>query len=143
MKDYKLFPPHKLRKYPHLMVTDVAIWERFIEKHGKKWDSFAYDVRVGEGVSLSEAEPQEIKTMARALWEKRIDVIGVKGNETFIIEVKPSAMLSAIGQVLSYEVLYRDRYKDVAAPKKMIVTDRAGPDLLRLCREYNIDAVVV
>jgi len=138
-----LFPPEKLHKYPHLMVSDVAIWERYLEKYGKEWDSFEYDVRVGEGITIPATETESMRIMAQALWEKRIDVVGRKGPRVFIIEVKPSAMLSAIGQVLSYQILFEERYPEQGPVRMMIVTDRAGPDLERLCLKFDIALVVV
>lgn len=138
-----LFPPEKLVRYPHLMVQDVLIWERYLEQHATEWIGFRYDVRVGEGIELPESEPEYIRGMALALTEKRIDVLGEKGNEVWIIEVKPNAMLSAVGQVLSYQVLFEDRFPDQPKPKLMIVTDRKGPDLQSIAAKFNISVVVV
>ena len=138
-----LFPPEKLVRYPHLMVGDVEIWERYLELHAKEWTGFRYDVRVGEGIELPKSQPEYIRGMALALTEKRIDVVGEKGNDVWIIEVKPNAMLSAVGQVLSYQVLFEDRFPEERKPYLMIVTDRKGPDIDSLCQRFNISLVVV
>lgn len=138
-----LFPAEKLRKYPHLMVSDVEIWERYLDLYAKQWDSFAYDVRCGEGVPQSKTGKEGIGQKADTLWEKRIDVVGLRGSELFIIEVKPAAMLSAIGQLLSYEVLFKERYPDEPDPKLMLITNWAGPDLKSLCSKFKIALVVV
>ena len=138
-----LFPPEKLVRYPHLMVSDVAIWERYLERYAKEWDGFRYDVRVGEGLILPDGQPGYIKAMALALTEKRIDVVGEKGQEVWIIEVKPNAMLSAVGQVLSYQVLFEDRFPQSPKPELMIVTDRKGPDLDNLAKKFRISVFVV
>ena len=138
-----LFPPEKLRKYPHLMVSDVAIWERYLDKFADLWDAFGYDVRVGEGITPDPSHPDYMRKMAVALTEKRIDVVAHRGSITTLIEVKPSAMLSAIGQLLSYQILYEERYPVKGPVKMILITDRAGPDLANLCRKFGISLVVV
>lgn len=138
-----LFPPEKLRKYPHLMVSDVAIWERYLDTFADLWDSFEYDVRVGEGITPDASHPAHIQSMAVALTEKRIDVVAHRGILTTLIEVKPSAMLSAIGQLLSYQILFEERYPLKGPVNIMLITDRAGPDLANLCKKFGISVVVV
>lgn len=138
-----LFPPEKLVRYPHLMVGDVEIWERYLDLHAKEWTGFRYDVRVGSGAEELPEAPEYLRRMALALTEKRIDVLGEKGQELWIIEVKPNAMLSAVGQVLSYQVLFEDRFPEQRKPYLMIVTDRIGPDIDSLCQKFNISLVVV
>lgn len=138
-----LFPPEKLRKYPHLMVSDVEIWERYLDKFADLWDAFEYDVRVGEGITPDPSHPAHIQSMAIALTEKRIDVVATRGAVTTLIEIKPSAMLSAIGQLLSYQILFEERYPLKGPVNMMLITDRIGPDLVNLCKKFNISLVVV
>ena len=138
-----LFAAEKLKKYPHLMVNDVVIWERYLDKYAQGWDSFEYDVRVGEGQQPNPEHPKNIQLMAVALTEKRIDVIGWIRGKVVIIEVKPSAMLSAVGQLISYQILYEERYPEAGRTELMIVTDRIGPDLEHLCKKLRISIAVV
>lgn len=137
------YPPEKLHKYPHLMVGDIRVWEQYLGTVEPEFDSFDYDVHVGEGVKPSDDWDETIKTMALALSEKRIDVLGWKNNVPTIIEVKPSASLSAIGQVLCYRELYSSRYPGVVRPLLMIVTDFEMPDIRKLCFSFGIRFVVV
>lgn len=138
-----LFAPEKLKKYPHLMVNDVVIWERYLDQHAKEWDSFEYDVRVGEGQQPNPEHPKYIQSMAVALSEKRIDVVGHRGSHVWIIEVKPSAMLSAVGQLISYQILYEERFPGSGPTELMVITDRVGPDLENLCKKFHISIAVV
>lgn len=137
------YPAEKLRKYPHLMVGDIRIWEQYLEVVDHKFDSFDYDVHVGKGVKPSEDWSEDIKTMALALSEKRIDVLAWKDNTSVIIEVKPQAALSAIGQVLCYRELYEQRYPGRVRPLLMILTDFEMPDIRWLCGRFGIRYVVV
>lgn len=137
------FPPEKLRMYPHLMVGDIIIWEEFLVRGDHGFDSFDYDVHVGEGIVPNAEWTPEIKAMALALSEKRIDVVGWVHDVPTIIEVKPSASLSAVGQVLCYRELYSSRFPGVVRPLLMIVTDFELPDIRKLCVSFGISFVLV
>jgi hypothetical protein len=133
----------KYSVYPHLLYRDVAIWERFLEVLDHGFDSFDYDVHVGSGVEVKDDWPDEIKTMALALSEKRIDVVGWKGESGTIIEVKAGASLSAVGQVLCYRVLYKQRFALSEVSSLLIVTDYLTPDMVSLCGGFDIGLRVV
>ena len=132
-----------MAKYPHMLSEDVAIWERFLEKYGGVYDSLTYDVHVGEGLRDLEGVTDEVKYASMELLLKRIDVVGKLGAETHIIEVKPDAGISAIGQVFCYEVLYRRDFKVSGPIRKVIVTDRLWPDHEFLFNEFGILYYVV
>ena len=127
-----------MAKYPHMLSEDVAIWERFLEKYGSLYSSFVYDVHVGEGLRDLEGVTDEVKYASMELLLKRIDVVGKLGAETHIIEVKPDAGMSAVGQVLCYEVLYRRDFKIVGPIRNIIVTDRLWPDHEYLFKVFDI-----
>jgi len=137
------YPAEKLHRYPHLMISDIRIWEQYLEVVDHGFDSFDYDVHVGEGVVPGEGWEPEIKAMALALSEKRIDVVGWKSGIPTIIEVKPSAALSAIGQALCYRELYVRRNPAGVRPLLMIVTDFEMPDIRWLCGRFGIRFVLV
>jgi len=138
-----MYPPDKLRKFPHLMVSDIRIWERYLETVDHRFSSFDYDVHVGEGVKVAEETLTETDMGAPALLEKRIDVVGWANKIPTVIEVKPGASMSAIGQVLSYRELFIERFKDSIHPLMMIVTDREMIDTKSLCTRFGIKLVVV
>ena len=137
------YPAEKLHRYPHLMISDIRIWEQYLEVADHGFDSFDYDVHVGEGVEPMESWTGEIKAMAMALSEKRIDVLGWKANVPTIIEVKPQAALSAIGQVLCYRELYEQRSPAEVRPLLMILTNFEMPDIRWLCGRFGIRYVVL
>jgi len=134
---------HKLSKYPHLMPADVAIWERFLERYTDFYDEVEYDARVGSGIEPSDDWPEEIKRDVHALTQKRIDAVGYTKSEIDIIEIKPRASTSAIGQVLSYRELFvRDR-KPALPVRGVIITDTLAPDIEELAEKYEITVIVV
>jgi len=137
------FKYEKLSKYPHLRPEDIEIWERFIFKYPYFFESVDYDVRVGEGQKYSKSAPENIREDLRGLTQKRIDVVGYVGNTTHIVEVKPRAATTAIGQVLTYEELYKIDFPEETNIIKTIITDHEVPDIATIVEKYNINIFVV
>src|SRR3989338_8108261 len=124
---YKLLP-----KYPHMKPADVAIWERFIAKFPDEYDSVNYDVAVGTGQRYEGAAEGEIVDGFEHLTKKKIDVVGFKGREVHIIEVKPNAGASALGQAKSYELLYKRDIDQASPTRTRLITDTIGADMPHL-----------
>lgn len=125
-------------KFRHMLPNEVRLWERFLQLYGDWFKNYRYDVRVGEGVDPGPGYEEEWRRLARLLTQKRIDVVAEKDGEVWIFEVKPDAGLGAIGQVLSYKVLYMKEHKDVHKVQLAIVTTRVDDDIREVCKEYGI-----
>lgn len=139
----KRFPYKILHKYPHLLIEDVALWERFIEQYPEYFDYCDYDVHVGNGMKLDPSWPDNIKYMATTLSQFRIDVVGWKGNSPTIIEVKPRAASKAIGQIIIYRSLFPKSFPEFPRPKSMIITDWNHDEILTIAFENNIKVITI
>lgn len=122
----------KLRKYPHMLARDIRIWELFMEQKPDEYLEVAYDVKVGKGVELPDDYPGNMKRDALALTRKRIDVVGWRKYGVDVIEVKPEAGLSAVGQVLSYQLLWMLQVPGGGYARALVITDRIGTDMRTL-----------
>ena len=130
-------------KYPHMLGEDIAIWERFLNAFPDRFDSVDYDVRVGEGIPPLETLPENIKRDARALTQKRIDVVGWNGELPTIIEVKSRAGMSTLGQIQGYKILFEVDFPKLFIPELLIVTGRIFPDDEFVLTQSLIPVVVV
>ena len=131
--DYK-----KQLKYPHLGPEDTAIWSRFIEKYPDYYKSVDYDVKVGEGRDYSGLLEDEYSDDLKYLSKKRIDVVGFRENEIHVIELKPSAGLSAIGQSLGLANLYREIAPADKRVLPVVITNQILPDIEALCLKMGV-----
>ncbi|MDH3348867.1 MAG: hypothetical protein OEM02_12320 [Desulfobulbaceae bacterium] len=137
------YPPTPLKKYPHLIGGDIAIWDRFVRGPLNTFDSFDYDVRVGVGQPMPVGLDPSIAEMGKTLTQRRIDVIGWKDIFATIIEVKQYAGVSAIGQAQCYAVLWAQTFGRAMMPEVMIVTDQINNDTENLCHHFNIAYIIV
>jgi len=136
-------PAEKLRKYPHMMPNDILIWERFLTQFPVRFDGFDYDIRVGKGRIPAETEPQWKIDLALALTRFRIDAIGWNDGKPTIIEVKPYAGLSALGQLLGYLYFWNKEHMDNRTSRLLCVTDKSTEDVRFLFGYYNVELIEV
>ncbi len=132
-----------LAKYPHMKPADVAVWNKFILNNPAVLDSVDYDVFVGEGApfdtTLKSLEGQDVG----ALYYKKIDVVGYRPGEVWLIEVKPVATLIAIGQINSYYELYIEKFKPRDKVILAVVAESVAPDAENLARKWDTKILIV
>ncbi len=138
----EFIPYEKRYKYPHMAPLDVAIWERFIEANPDIFQVVSYDVPVGEGAAFDTIIDADKNSDANRLYQRKIDVVGRKDGKFFVVEVKPRASTSAIGQVKGYVTLFKRDYTINEPVFPMIVTDQLMPDMEFLAKDSGVNLVV-
>jgi len=130
-------------KYPHMLPDEAAIWHRFYVPRARQFLRVDYDIHVGEGVLPPSGLPDWIRAVVEATSKKRIDAVAESSREIWIIEVKPRGGMSAVGQLLAYEILYQGQFKPVKPLKKVLVAERMAPDLDLVFAQYDIEVYLV
>ncbi len=135
------FPPDWRGRPPGMPAEDVPVWHRFLDAHGAEFTSFTYNVRVGTPPPAPAEAGAIGKQLAAALFLKRIDAIGARGADRWVIEVASNAGLRAIGQLLVYCNLLRAEHPDWPACLPILVYDHADPDVLATAPTVGIRLV--
>ena len=115
--------------YPQMLNEDDVIWERFLEKHHKEFLWFYYNVHVGGQLISDPTVPENVQ---KAWWKstaKRIDVIGEKEKEIWIIEVAARPGFRALGQVMTYVHLWNKDPKINKPIKSVLIGNMLDDDL--------------
>lgn len=142
MADTK-YPFKKLAKYPHLKPADILIWERFLEAHPDAYDSVQYDLGIGLLPPFSTVVLSETGGNDSELYLRKIDVVGFKGGVIDIIEVKPHAGPSAVGQVEHNAFLYKNFVDKTSAPNPVLITDDFRADVLLFATSKGVKIIQV
>jgi len=111
--------------YPHMKPHDVHIWEKFIHANAGFFNSVDYDVCVGRAPEWLEREGSNHAKSQEILHRKKIDVVGYTDDAVWLVEIKPSAAASALGQVLTYKPLYMIEYPQTPSLRLAILTNQA------------------
>lgn len=98
---------HPIERFPHLLPWDAAIWRAFLQRNGQNYQTFEYDVRVGNGRDPGPDFSQNIRNMAIRLSQRRIDAVGFQPGTITLFEITGSIGMTALGQCHAYPILYR------------------------------------
>jgi len=127
-----------MSRYPHMRPEDVAIWELFIEQNPNFYETVDYDFRLGDGVLPADQVKDNFDKNKHELSQKRADVIGYHNGSIDIIEIKPRAGASALGQILVYLKLFETQHEGAQALTPVVITDTLQPDMLDIYASHNI-----
>ncbi len=139
----ELYPYGARYKYPHLKPADEAIWERFMNEFPEAYAEVQYDLNCGEGSQqFTHEDPAMTKSWGK-LKARKIDVVGFGDGYVDIIELKPHAGPSALGQVLGYVHLYKGYVDPGADARAVIITDSIENDMPYLAAKMGVRVIVV
>jgi len=116
-------------KYPHLLPVDIPCWEAFLRVKGHEFTRFEYDIRVGDGADVPLDYPEPMRKMVNDLSKKRIDAVGFTASAIYTIEITRHAGLKAIGQLISYPILYRHSYPTIIPIIPLLVAEDLITDI--------------
>ncbi len=131
------------RKYPHMIAEEAEIWGRFVNNYPDRFDSVDYDFRVGEGQQLELEFPENYGRMITMLSQHRIDVLGWVGEQPTIVEVKARAVISTLGQLIGYGVLFLEGFKSLGVPDLLCVCGSITEDVKFVFKDQGIPVVIV
>ena len=124
--------------YPHLLPEDICLWESFLLENSSKFIGFDYDVRVGSGRDPGPSYNSQLRRIGIDLSQRRIDCIGYQSKSIYIFEVTMSVGLKAIGQLLTYPLLYQRTYNPTLPLVPAFVCSEIQSDILPIIESKGI-----
>jgi hypothetical protein len=138
-----LFSPDERGYFPHMLPGDVELWNRFLDEHGHEYVGFRYDVHVGGAIERESKWTDKVHQMASWLVSKRIDAVGYRPGVTVIFEVKPEAGVTAVGQLVTYRMLFLEKYPVAGEVQCALVCSNILPDERRVLVTQGFGVFVV
>lgn len=136
-------PPALSGVYPHMARRDMALWERYLRAYAQLWQGFAYDVALG-GLEVTDPDATDAE---RAGWRystaEKIDVVANKGDEHWIIEVRPNARCDTIGSVLGYLLLAQREPWTSLPLVPCILTENMSPDARWVAEQLGVEVIIL
>jgi hypothetical protein len=94
-----------ISSYPHMAKRDANVWEKYLKAHGAEYIGFSYDVALGGRQLALEGMREEESIAWQYSTALKIDVVGWKANQAWIIEVRPDATVGTLGAALCYTLV--------------------------------------
>jgi hypothetical protein len=136
-------PPALLGWYPHMARRDASIWERYLKQEATSWEGFAYDVALG-GQIIEDPDASEAELLGwRFSTAQRIDVVGNRGKEHWIIEVRAQARVGAVGAVMGYTMLAQREPWTELPLVPCVITDNVSPDVRWVAEQFDVQLIIV
>lgn len=132
-----------VQEYKHLLPNEIRLWKRFLANPPFPVVSVTYDLHLGRGAPLQPHWDESMIRMVAEVTRKRVDAIVVTPGATVIIEIKPRAGMSALGQLLAYKQLFLSEYSPAGQLRLACVCERVAPDLDRVFASHGIELYVV
>ena len=130
-------------KPPHMASQDLPIWERFRDKYKNDFVGWYFDAACGTPSEVPPGTPENLAKMWTRITSKRLDVVGVKTNEYWIIEIRPDAAAGALGTIMTYINCVSAEPIDDRNYVAVLVSDRFDPDIVPLAKQFNINLIQV
>jgi len=126
-----------------MLPPDVPLWHLFLDRYASNFERFFYNVRVG-GPDMTQVDADEaMKKMWYASTAKRIDAIGEKKKEIWIIEVAASPYLRAVGQMLTYRFLWDLDPKINKPVKDVLLCYHLDSDLEKVLKHNGVQILKI
>ena len=121
--------PIVMPTYPHFLAADTDVWTRYLRNPIVPIKEVWYDVHVGGAVQLLPDADEMDRRIAAGVTRKRIDVVAKIGAGFWIIEVKPVAGMTAIGQIIIYTRLFLQEFQVTGEVFPVIIVDEVDQDV--------------
>lgn len=130
--------PIVMPHYPHMLLEDRRIWTEFLKSEVVEIKEVWYDVHVGKAVVLPLGASDMQQRISDGITRKRIDVVCHVGEVFWVVEIKPRAGMTALGQVLTYVRLFTIEFGMTELAQAVIICEEVDEDLLYEFKEFDV-----
>jgi len=129
--------------YKHMAKRDLEVWHRFLTAHAADFIAFSYDVALGGTILDIPDMPEPDRLGWQYSTALKIDVVGWKGNQVWVIEVRPEATVGTFGAAVAYAMVFKRENITVLPIIPAIVCDAIQPDVLWACGQAGVQVFQV
>jgi len=134
------FPVLLLRSYfPERTNRESAIIRDYLLEHLQEYDRIDFSVHVGQGLTPDPTHLPAVQRNTVQSSQKRIDVVGYRGNTASLIECKTHISHEVMGQLLVDRQLWLEAHPDDAEPRLVAIGRTSNEDALRVLSTHGID----
>lgn len=125
--------------FPEKTKTESTVYRDYLQAHIHEFDYVILQVRLGVGMTPDPSHLEGIQQQAIRNSLKIIDILGWKGLQPTIIEVKKRVTVAALGQVRGYRQLFMEANPEALEPHLKIVGRYSDIDTLRILAVEGIE----
>jgi hypothetical protein len=122
---------------------EAALARDWLTANIDSFDDIEWQKRVGTGVRLGPEYSPEIQKMAANATRKRVDLVGYKGNQTTLVELKQNVDLAAVRQAAQYAELWRIAPTTPPVAAVLVVGRTGDPDIQAIAAAHGVTVELI
>lgn len=125
-----------------MRITQRAITKKWLEENALRFDRVEFEVRLGNGTEPLSTFTDEQRADHKRQTQMRCDAVAWDREFPTLVEVKKRLDTNAIGQLLTYRLLFMADHPGVPEPQMVAVGERADPDVSSSANAHGIDVEI-
>lgn len=114
----------------------------YLLAHIKEFDRLVFGKRVGSGIEPDPTHLARVQTNTVFSTKLRIDILGWRGNQPVIIEVKQRVTPACLGQILTYKHHFIAENPDAPEPELVVVGREANEDAIVALQSHGVTVYI-
>jgi hypothetical protein len=128
--------------YPERTTRESGVIRDYLLAHGGEFDRFGFSVRVGQALQPDPTHLIGVQKSTIYSSRKRIDLVGIRLPLHTLVEAKARIEPSALGQILTYDRLYRQDNPSVTATHLVVIGRYTDTDTQRALNAHGVDVFI-
>lgn len=125
-------------QFPGMTSIETEIAKAWVRNHGDDYDRLEFNVRLGKATAVPDSYDESIQRLSAAVTRQRADIVAWFEYSVDIIEVKPRAKTSAIGQLLGYRHLWLDDHPNIPVRRLVVVARDMDDNVATVYSRENV-----
>ena len=130
------------RSYNERNEGESFVIRAYLMGHIREYDRLVFGKRVGTGVEPDPTHLARVQANTVFSTKLRIDILGWRGNQPVIIEVKQRITPACLGQILTYKHHFVEENPDVPEPELIVVGREAVDDAVVALQANSVTVYV-
>lgn len=126
------------KNFPERTDGESLVIRAYLLEHLSEFDSLTFGKRVGAGEPPDPTHLPSIQEQTRLNTQKRIDIVGMRGRQPVLVEVKQRVTPAALGQILTYRHHYLEDVPDAPEPELVVVGRESDADTIAALTAHNV-----
>jgi hypothetical protein len=131
-----------LDRFPGALTSETLLGQAWVREHGAPYLGFDFNVAVGEGRDPGDTVPGPLRAAAIEASKRRIDVIAYGDRFVDLLETKGRADPGALGQLVSYQVLWNRQHPEAPVRKLGLIVAVMDATMLSVFNDANIPVFI-
>jgi hypothetical protein len=126
------------KQYPERTQGESLVIRAFLLEHLREFDRLTFSKRVGKGLTPDPTHLEGVQRNTVFSTQLRIDMLGWRGRQPVIIEVKQRITPATLGQILTYRHHLLEEFPDALEPALVAVGREAVDDAVVALQAHGI-----